>query len=133
MRDSVEFYCGTFHGMSKPLLIESDSWIDEPHHVDEAPYRFVERLKRLDAEENRLFQFDHVLVDEFQDVNAIQHELILLLTRKAQTVMIVGDPDQNIYEFRCSSVEFLYDHARDIKQSETLFLRIQVPGPSLPS
>ena len=37
---------------------------------------------------------DHVLVDEFQDTNAVQYEL---LCRLSPHVSVVGDPDQSIY------------------------------------
>lgn len=118
----VQIYCGTFHGMAKRLLLESQSWIDEPHHVDESPYRLVHRLLQPKALSNHHFQFHHILVDEFQDVNAVQHDLVHLLSLQAKTVMIVGDPDQNIYEFRASSVAFLYSHTSDVEHCETMFL-----------
>lgn len=40
---------------------------------------------------------DHVLVDEFQDTNAVQYEL---LCRLSPHVSVVGDPDQSIYSWR---------------------------------
>ncbi|WYD79487.1 MAG: UvrD-helicase domain-containing protein [Candidatus Electrothrix gigas] len=43
----------------------------------------------------------HLLVDEFQDLNAAQYELVRLLGRTA-TVFAIGDPDQAIYGFRGS-------------------------------
>lgn len=122
-RYKLQLYCGTFHAMSKRLLIESNSWQDEPHHVDEAPYRFVSRLKRQGALSNRKFRFDYLFVDEFQDVNAIQNEMIHLLSQQAKRVMVVGDPDQNIYGFRSSSVEYLYSYAQNKLECETLYLR----------
>ena len=41
----------------------------------------------------------HLLVDEFQDVNAMQYELVTLLA-ETTTVFAIGDPDQAIYGFR---------------------------------
>jgi uncharacterized protein (TIGR00375 family) len=41
----------------------------------------------------------HLLVDEFQDLNAAQYELVRLLTETA-AVFAIGDPDQAIYGFR---------------------------------
>lgn len=43
--------------------------------------------------------FDHVIVDEYQDLNKADQEVINLLSRKGN-LMIVGDPDQSIYSFR---------------------------------
>ena len=41
----------------------------------------------------------HLLVDEFQDLNAAQYELVRLLAERS-TVFAIGDPDQAIYGFR---------------------------------
>ena len=38
-----------------------------------------------------------VLVDEFQDTNAVQYELMRLLSAASGNVSVVGDPDQSIY------------------------------------
>ena len=51
-------------------------------------------------------QFQHILVDEFQDANIAQIELIELLGRtpdRPDNVMVVGDDDQSIYRFRGAS------------------------------
>ncbi|WP_318437865.1 ATP-dependent helicase [Photobacterium leiognathi] len=50
----------------------------------------------------------HIIVDEYQDVNFIQHTLVRLLTDCSRTkVMIVGDSNQTIYKFRGSDVRFI--------------------------
>lgn len=46
--------------------------------------------------------FDHILIDEYQDINAIQHHLVTLLAGQCAKVMVVGDVDQTIYEWRGS-------------------------------
>ncbi|MCH8550962.1 MAG: ATP-dependent helicase [Natronospirillum sp.] len=53
---------------------------------------------------------DHVIVDEFQDINACQHLLLDTVAGTRATVTIVGDPDQTIYEFRGSSPTFMLHH-----------------------
>ncbi|MFH1916200.1 MAG: UvrD-helicase domain-containing protein [Nanoarchaeota archaeon] len=50
-------------------------------------------------------KFDHVLVDEFQDINAQQEELLSLL--KPKNVFCVGDPRQSIFGWRGSKIEFV--------------------------
>jgi superfamily I DNA/RNA helicase/RecB family exonuclease len=42
----------------------------------------------------------HILVDEYQDTDPAQAELLALLARGAEEVILVGDPDQSIYAFR---------------------------------
>jgi ATP-dependent DNA helicase UvrD/PcrA len=48
-------------------------------------------------------RYRYVLVDELQDANASQLELVLLLAGQQANVMVVGDPDQGIYDFRGAS------------------------------
>ncbi len=44
--------------------------------------------------------FHHLLVDEFQDINAVQHALIARWSRSSRSLFVIGDPDQAIYGFR---------------------------------
>lgn len=48
-------------------------------------------------------QFQHILVDEFQDTNIAQIELVALLANKERNICAVGDDDQGIYRFRGAS------------------------------
>ena len=48
-----------------------------------------------------------ILVDEYQDINAIQQKLLEILYGGRGSVMVIGDPDQTIYEFRGSKPEFI--------------------------
>lgn len=43
-------------------------------------------------------KIDHLLVDEYQDLNRADHDLILLLSAKAKSLMVFGDDDQSIYQ-----------------------------------
>ena len=51
--------------------------------------------------------FQHILIDEFQDINRAQYEVIRLLSSPRNNVFIVGDDDQSIYKFRGARPEFL--------------------------
>jgi len=50
---------------------------------------------------------DEILVDEYQDINPIQQALLEILHGGRGQVMVVGDPDQTIYEFRGSEPALL--------------------------
>jgi len=54
-------------------------------------------------------RFSHILVDEFQDTNAIQSAFIQLLAGKNNKVLVVGDDDQSIYAWRGAKVEHILD------------------------
>lgn len=47
-------------------------------------------------------RFQYLLVDEFQDVNAVQLRLISAWRRENESLFVIGDPDQSIYGFRGS-------------------------------
>ena len=49
--------------------------------------------------------FDHVLVDEYQDTSALQGEIIRALKPDGKGVTVVGDDAQAIYSFRAAAVE----------------------------
>ena len=50
-------------------------------------------------------QFQHILVDEYQDTNRLQSELIDLLAAHHGNVMVVGDDAQSIYSWRGANFE----------------------------
>ena len=54
-------------------------------------------------------QFDHVLVDEYQDTNRLQAEILLRLKPDGAGVTVVGDDAQSIYSFRGATVENILD------------------------
>ena len=45
-------------------------------------------------------RFRHLLVDEFQDINAVQYELLCAWHEGGESLFAIGDPDQSIYGFR---------------------------------
>src|SRR6266851_8113216 len=56
--------------------------------------------------------FDHLLVDEYQDVNPGQVELIDRFVRAGVSLWVVGDDDQTLYAFRAADVRFILDFPR---------------------
>src|ERR1700678_1122210 len=62
-------------------------------------------------------RFRHVLVDEFQDTNAIQYRWLTLLGGPEGLPFAVGDDDQSIYRWRGARVENLNQFRRDYPQA----------------
>jgi DNA helicase-2/ATP-dependent DNA helicase PcrA len=54
-------------------------------------------------------RFDHVLVDEYQDTNALQAMILLGLKPDGAGLTVVGDDAQSIYSFRAASVRNILD------------------------
>lgn len=58
-------------------------------------------------------RFSYVLVDEYQDTNAIQAELFRLICHEHRNLTVVGDADQSIYAFRGATPTFMLDFAKE--------------------
>ena len=58
-------------------------------------------------------RFKHVLIDEFQDTNAIQYAWALLIAGQDGAPFVVGDDDQSIYRWRGARVENLTRFSKD--------------------
>lgn len=67
-------------------------------------------------------RFGHILVDEFQDTNAIQYAMVRVLAGERGQVFVVGDDDQAIYGWRGAKVENVQRFLRDYPGASTLRL-----------
>ena len=67
-------------------------------------------------------RFRYVLVDEYQDTNAVQNELVLQLSGGHRNVCIVGDSDQSIYQFRGADISNILEFERAFPDSTVILL-----------
>ena len=65
-------------------------------------------------------QYEHILVDEYQDVNTTQIELLNVLN--SPHLFCVGDPRQSIFGWRGSRVEYILDFQKRYKNCEVISL-----------
>jgi len=87
-------------------------------HADVVHYA-VQTCRKNEA---KIPQFDLLLIDEFQDFNSIESDFVDELAKKNE-IVIVGDDDQALYEFKGSSPSHIrkkYDHANAGWESHSL-------------
>jgi len=100
-------YCkrGGLVDFAELLLRAHELWLEQPAVLDH--YR-----KRL----------QHLLIDEFQDTNAIQYAWLRMLAGNSGRVFVVGDDDQSIYGWRGAKVENVQYFLRDFPDVRTVRL-----------
>lgn len=85
-------------------------------------------LKLLETNERALRyyqeEFQYVLVDEYQDTNAIQARMVKLLAKVHQNIMVVGDDFQSIYSWRGADFRNFLDFERHWPGACTFKLQI---------
>lgn len=67
-------------------------------------------------------RLEYIMIDEFQDIDAIQYELMRVLCGYHGNLFIVGDPDQTIYTWRGANVKFLLDFDKEFPGTRTILM-----------
>ena len=67
-------------------------------------------------------QYKHFVVDEYQDVSALQHSLLRLWLGTSDDLCVVGDAAQTIYTFAGARASYLLDFSREFKRARTIRL-----------
>lgn len=67
-------------------------------------------------------RFRHILVDEFQDTNAVQYAWLRMLAQGGESLMVVGDDDQSIYGWRGAKIENIQQFDQDFADAEIIRL-----------
>lgn len=98
--------------------------IDPNNEVDVSilSYKFMKYLENTSEKEIRknkaIKNIKSIFVDEAQDLNETQYKILHYLKEKNKTVInLIGDPNQNIYQFRGSSDKYLVNF-----QAKTFYL-----------
>ncbi len=68
-------------------------------------------------------RFKHILVDEFQDTNAVQYAWLRILAGRGMPITAVGDDDQSIYGWRGARIENIQQFSKDF--ADTRIIRLE--------
>ena len=67
-------------------------------------------------------RLQYIMVDEFQDIDGLQHELMEVLAEHHGNLFVVGDPDQTIYTWRGANVKYLLDFDKRFPGTRTVMM-----------
>ncbi len=67
-------------------------------------------------------RWSHLLIDEYQDTNAMQYSFIQFLVAKHHNICAVGDPDQSIYSWRGANIHNILNFAQDFPGAQIIRL-----------
>ena len=124
---------------SSHLNPDGDMWLETMARIYTAYEAFCERAgvvdfaelllrvhemlrDRDDILEHYRRRFAHVLVDEFQDTNAIQYAWLRLMAGDRGWMFCVGDDDQSIYGWRGARIENIQQFSKDFNDVSTVRL-----------
>ena len=78
--------------------------------------------RRDDLREKWQKRLQYIMVDEFQDIDGLQHELMEVLAAHHGNLFVVGDPDQTIYTWRGANVKYLLDFDKRFPGTQTVMM-----------
>ncbi|MBQ9067521.1 MAG: UvrD-helicase domain-containing protein [Eggerthellaceae bacterium] len=85
---------------------------------------FTLELFRVRDDVRRKWQerLEYIMIDEFQDIDGLQHDLMEVLAAHHGNLFVVGDPDQTIYTWRGANVKYLIDFDRNFPGTRTVMM-----------
>ena len=141
IRDLYSFSRNTMKPLEEIILERHPSWekyIDDLKSIvqrfqekklssgvldfDDLLYNWLKLLQHPGVKTILQNQFQHVLVDEYQDTNKIQASIILNLAGEKTNIMAVGDDAQSIYSFRGADISNIIAFPKDFKDVQTFRL-----------
>ncbi|KAL4504210.1 hypothetical protein ABPG72_021048 [Tetrahymena utriculariae] len=75
--------------------------------VKEFCNKLYQFLQTPNGEQQVLSKYKYFFFDEFQDVNQLQYDILILFKKKGCNITVIGDDAQNIYGFRDSKLELI--------------------------
>ena len=96
----------TIDALAKSVLCKVRA--HQSNNVEILSIAFRNYLRDIQKGSKFIKPIKHLFIDEAQDINDVQHEIFTLLAEKFSTKLhLIGDPNQNIYQFRRSSSSYL--------------------------
>lgn len=99
--------------LQKNNAFDFDDLIEKPVRLMQTHPDFLARLQK---------RYDHILIDEYQDINTAQYHLVHALARAHRNLSVVGDDAQSIYGFRGANFRNFLNFERDWRHAKVVLL-----------
>lgn len=118
-------------------------WLEATRHLieismftidDQKYFGYIDEISNVESGQflSGAASYDHVIVDEFQDINPLDLALVKAIAdRNRATLTIAGDDDQAIFEWRGTTPEYILDPSRFLgREFETHTLGVNYRSPA---
>lgn len=109
IREITAVYTAYCEHLKKNNALDFDDLLNETLRLLETDKEALEYLSG---------RFRYIHVDEFQDTNAVQYEIVRLLSAVHGNLFAVGDDDQSIYGWRGAKIENILDFEKDFPKAK---------------
>jgi len=114
-----------YDAVAKELYPRYQQALEQMHAVDfdDLVLKPVQILENNEAIRTKWQQrFRYILIDEFQDTNAMQMRLVRVLVNELQNICVVGDDDQSIYSWRGADITNILEFERYFPRTQIVKL-----------
>ncbi|KAE8560415.1 UvrD-helicase domain-containing protein [Paenibacillus polymyxa] len=111
---------------AKRAMLAYEAWKQERNKMDfdDILLRASVLLRDPDVLQPLQRRFSYIMVDEFQDTNALQYEMVQRLAARHRNLMVVGDDDQTIYTFNGARQDSILEFDKVYKDAKVITLDI---------
>ena len=78
------------------------------------PYEIFDKDNAFTLEQSKFYSY--IMVDEYQDTNALQHKILKKLCAAHENICVVGDDDQSIYSWRGAKIENILNFQNEFNE-----------------
>ena len=117
------FMCGTIDAIARKIL-HVNKIVDEQVELLSVSEYIHRVIKFSNTSEGAAYfkQFKYIFIDEYQDIDYTQFKFFKRLNQLGVIITVVGDPNQNIYSFRQSDVNYLIKFDEYFQNTQTFYL-----------
>lgn len=111
---------GTFHSIAYKYINKLE--ITSYELVEDVIDKFLHDYYYLLGEIEYRKSHKYIFIDEYQDINDIQHLIITRLYESGKLLVTVGDDQQNIYTFRKTNIKYILEFTKNYINSHYFYL-----------